>query len=310
MTSSLHRVPPDHAGRPVCHLLRRPAGEGARANPGARGGPEAGQREVGVGGRPKGDGLRSAVLGHRPRPGHRRPDRENKRLFYCSLAVPCPFLQHSPGSLSMLDKELDVPGLGERGRALGAHTVRRRHPRGGQRPPTWVTQQLNTEAPNLHASQPVALRAPDSRPLSRWLGRHFILLTGDFSWAAGCPADGRTPPGWGWARVRREPLPVLLAHGPRTRAIGQHWRGLKFLVPAPRLGWGCYHLPWLLQTLRHHDRSRGTLASPSLLPGALGRHSLCGLRSGRYLAQALWAGHILVRRSTLSRTGRKVAPVA
>lgn len=183
MTSSLHRVPPDHAGCPVCHLLRRPAGEGARANPGARGGAEAGQREAGVGGRPKRDGLCSAVPGHRPRPGHRRPDRENKRLFYHSLAVPCP----CPPAVSWV---LVYAGRGTgrsrprgEGSALGAHIVRRRHPRGGH--PTWVTQQLN-----LQASQSVTLGAPDSRPLSCWLGRHFILLTGDLSWAAGCRLPG------------------------------------------------------------------------------------------------------------------------
>ncbi|XP_066861725.1 protein-cysteine N-palmitoyltransferase HHAT-like protein isoform X1 [Kogia breviceps] len=58
MTSSPHRVPPYHAGRPVCHLLRCPAGEGARANPDAGGGAE--QREARVG--EMGGGLGSAQL--------------------------------------------------------------------------------------------------------------------------------------------------------------------------------------------------------------------------------------------------------
>ncbi|XP_014390375.1 PREDICTED: protein-cysteine N-palmitoyltransferase HHAT-like protein isoform X2 [Myotis brandtii] len=63
------RVSPDHTGRPVCHLLWCSAGEGARANPGARGGAESGQVEAGVGGRGAGR-LGSAIPG--PRPGQAR----------------------------------------------------------------------------------------------------------------------------------------------------------------------------------------------------------------------------------------------
>ena len=74
MTCSPPRVPPDHAGHPVCHLLWCPTGEGARANPGSGGGTEAGQREAGVGAEGKRRGFCSALPGPWPRPGQMGPD--------------------------------------------------------------------------------------------------------------------------------------------------------------------------------------------------------------------------------------------
>lgn len=66
--------------------------------------------------------------------------------------------------LSVLDEELEVPGLRGRGRARGAQSVEET-PRRGQRPLTpWVTRRLDTEALTLQTSWSLTLGAPDSRP--------------------------------------------------------------------------------------------------------------------------------------------------
>lgn len=76
------RLPPDHAGHLVCHLLWRPAGKGAGENPSPGGAAEGGQREDGV-------GPGSAASG--PQAQAVEPDQYNKRFFYHSgLLASCP----------------------------------------------------------------------------------------------------------------------------------------------------------------------------------------------------------------------------
>lgn len=135
----LPRVSPDHAGRPVRHLLWCPAGEGARASPGAGGGAEGGQTEAGVGGRGRGQ-LCSAVPG--PRPGRaRRGLTERIKDFSTTvwLVPPCPFpsILLAPRLCRMRSREFWASG---RGQALGACSVRRDTP-------TWRAETANLGTP-------------------------------------------------------------------------------------------------------------------------------------------------------------------
>lgn len=72
-----------------------------------------------------------------------------KDFFYHSLAVPCPFSQRSPGSLSMLDEGVEVLGPREWGAGSWCTQTVEENLCGVQRPLTWPAQQLNVEAQNL-----------------------------------------------------------------------------------------------------------------------------------------------------------------
>ena len=149
MTCSPPRVPPDHAGHPVCHLLWCPTGEGARANPGSGGAAEAGQREARVGVEGKRDGFCSPLPGPWSRPGQMGPGLRIKDFYTVVQPFPPP---SSPGLPAPCPGQMRSWRSREGPQTLSAHRVCRRH--------TWRAEATDLGSPAAEHKKPQVCKSP------------------------------------------------------------------------------------------------------------------------------------------------------